>query len=174
MGSCTDSTFANPVAQSATAPNTPGRRDNAGRELRSGGHPPAHTSVAPIDPEIPEFDGATSVFPASALSTPLVGGGDRPPTRRPPGGWTPEEFATRFPALAGKPDLDNHAQVVEAIGYKARSLMLARRKRWTRVQRREIENRVYLLKADAGVSLGAARTIWAELLAGRVPEGAVA
>lgn len=63
MGSCTDSTFANPVAQSATAPNTPGRRDNAGRELRSGGHPPAHTSVAPIDPEIPEFDGATLPFP---------------------------------------------------------------------------------------------------------------
>lgn len=113
---------------------------------------------------------STPAAPAAAPAGPLAG----ETTRRPPGGWTPEEFAARFPALAGRPDLDNHPQIVEAIGYRARGLLLARRKRWTRVERQAIESRAWRLKADAGASLDAARAIWTELLAGRVPEATVA
>lgn len=80
-----------------------------------------------------------------------------------------EEFETRFPALAGKPNLDDHDELVAAIGFKARNLLCARRKRWTRLQRQGIEYRVSVLCIDAGVSLDRARAIWAELLQGRVP-----
>ena len=77
------------------------------------------------------------------------------------------ETATRYPALSGCPDLHNHDQLVEAIGYAERARRLARRQRWTRVERAAINAAVAYVQMDARTSLDRALAIWSEIQTAR-------
>lgn len=92
------------------------------------------------------------------------------PTRnapRPAGLAPTVETATRYPALAGCPDLSDHAQVVEAIGYAERARRLAKRQRWTRAERAAINAAVAYVQMDARTSLDRALAIWSEIQTAR-------
>ena len=89
-----------------------------------------------------------------------------PRAPRPPLAPT-EATRTRYAALAGCPDLTNHAQLVEAIGYAERARRLSARQRWTRVERIAINSAVAYMQMDARQSLERALAIWAEIQTAR-------
>lgn len=101
---------------------------------------------------IPRPTGANAA-PAACGGHPLVGP-------------TPTTI-TRYPALAGCPDLSDHAQLVEAIGYAERARRLSRRQRWTRVERMAINAAVAYVQMDARTSLDRALQLWSEIQAAR-------
>lgn len=75
--------------------------------------------------------------------------------------------ATRYPALSGCPDLTDHAQLVEAIGYAERARRLSKRQRWSRVERMAINAAVAYVQTDARTSLDRALQLWSEIQAAR-------
>lgn len=75
--------------------------------------------------------------------------------------------ATRYPALSGCPDLADHAQLVEAIGYAERARRLAKRQRWSRIERMAINAAVAYVQADARTSLDRALQLWGEIQVAR-------
>lgn len=91
-----------------------------------------------------------------------------PATRAPRPTLAPTEATrTRYAALAGCPDLQNHAQLVEAIGYAERARRMSARQRWTRVERIAINSAVAYVQMDARQSLERALAIWAEIQTAR-------
>lgn len=113
---------------------------------RSGGHPPVDL--------IPAGAGAA---PMSALA------GSAPRPTLAPSPATIE----RYPALAGRPDLTNHNQVIEAIGYHDLALRLSKRARWTRAERAAIAAATAKVVADARTSHQRALQLWSEIQTAR-------
>lgn len=74
---------------------------------------------------------------------------------------------SRYPALCGCPDLSDHAQLVEAIGYAERKRRMSQRMRWTRAQRMAIDSAVAQVQADARRSLDRALAIWSDVQTAR-------
>lgn len=104
------------------------------------------------------LDGPTGIGVTDASAPMPVGAAQRP------AGLTPSEATrTRYAALAGCPDLSNHAQLVEAIGYADRARRLSKRQRWTRVERMAINAAVAYTQADAQTSHARALAIWSEI-----------
>lgn len=131
---------------SSTPNGSPPRPTGANAaNCRSGGHPP-------VSPQA----GARTLAPREGLAS-ASSAAPRPMVAPSPA------TIERYPALAGRPDLTNHLQVVEAIGYHDLALRLSKRARWTRAERAAIAAATAKVVAEARESHQLALRIWSDI-----------